>query len=454
MLGWRILGHGEYLLDLPTLSGEEESLIRSTEERFREACRLAEPKDEAERERLIGGLLAKIALEKGLYLDRAQQGYLGRLAYSHIYGFAFLGPLLDDQGIEEISVIGPSKPVYVFMRKKGWLSVNACFDSEKAIGDMANRMARALGRRITIQNPRLDAMLPDGSRLHASISPVSCGEITIRKFRNVPFSPRELWENGTAAPDAIALLALVMQCDMSVILCGNTASGKTSTLNALFSFVPSNERVVIAEETPEISIPHPHQLRLVSNRDMGIRLRDLVYDSLRMRPDRMIVGEVRDAPETEALFDVLLAGQARGSYATFHAQSACEGLSRLVSLGARREDLPSIDCLVVQRRMLAYDPARKATAEVRRIVEIAEVDGSGAQTIYRHGKAVRPLRMIRKISESSGLSAKEVMQELSKRRELVEDSPAAFGDFFASVQGRLYGGHQQESRGKDGGIVW
>ena len=139
------------------------------------------------------------------------------------------------------------------------------------------------------------------------------------------------------------------------MISGNTASGKTTTLNALFSFVPANERVLIAEETPEIMIPHAHQMRLVASREMGIGLKDLVYDTLRMRPDRMIVGEVRSREEAGALFDVLLAGQARGCYATFHAQSAEEARSRFRHLGVNPEDLSSLDCIVVQRRMLRYE---------------------------------------------------------------------------------------------------
>jgi len=228
-----------------------------------------------------------------------------------------------------------------------------------------------------------------------------------------------------------------MQCDCSILIGGNTASGKTTTLNAFFSFIPGNERVVITEETPEINIPHGHQLRLVANREMGITLKDLVYDTLRMRPDRMIVGEVRNREETEALFDVLLAGQARGSYATFHAQSVDEALSRLRSFGIREDDLSSIDCIVVQRRMLTYDPKKRRNTEVRRVVEMAEVEGG--TMLYRHGHGMRYGRLLERVAESFGLGKKEMLSELGRRRKLIMKSDGDFMAFYRAVQMDLYG---------------
>jgi flagellar protein FlaI len=441
MLGWRILGHGEYRVDLPQLSEDEERLVSDTEARFREASRTRSGgRDESRR--MIAEMLSKAAAEGGIYLGRAQEGYLADIAFMHIYGYAFIEPLLEDPAVEEISVIGPGMPVYVYVRKEGWKSVNACFEDERSIGDMINRMARSLGRRITMQNPRLDAMLPDGSRLHASLSPVSGGEMTIRKFRDRPFSPRELIDSRTVPAEAMALLSVLMQCDLSVLVAGNTASGKTTTLNSLFSFVPSGERVVITEETPEISIPHRHQLRLVANREMGITLKDLVYDSLRMRPDRMIVGEVRNRDEAEALFDVLLAGQARGSYATFHAQSAAEALSRLRSFGIMKDDLSSVDCIVVQRRMLRYDPRKRQASEVRRVVEMATVEDGKARPVYAYGGRLARSALEGKAAESFGMGLREMAIELGRRRKLLASLEPDFSASFSRIQQELYGGRR------------
>ena len=422
MLGWRILGRGQYRLDIPILSRDEEELILAAEEAFREAARSAPA--EGGNGAMVRGALDCAAKAKGVYLERRQMEYLEGVAAMHICGFAFLGPLLEDATIEEISITGPGEPAYVYVRREGWKTVNATFENERAIADMVNRMGRNLGRHITLQNPRLDAMLPDGSRLHASLPPISRGEMTIRRFGERPFSPRELVENGTVSAGALAFLSIIMQCDCSLIVAGNTASGKTTTLNSLFSFTPANERVVITEETPEINIPHRHRLRLVANRDMGITLKDLVYDTLRMRPDRMIVGEVRNREEAEALFDVLLAGQARGCYATFHAQSSAEALSRLRSFGIRENDMGSIDCILVQRRMLAYDPRRRKNTEVRRVVEVAELETGS---------------VLERACESFGLDRREMAAELKRREALIVGLECDYGKFYAAVQKELYG---------------
>ncbi len=442
MLGWRMLEGGGYRIGLPRLSGEEEELILRTESRYREATRLQTSGGADESERLVARLLGECAKEAGVYVGREQEEYLSRMASMHIHGFAFISELLADDSIEEISVIGPGLPAWVYVRKRGWAMVNACFDSEKAIADMANRMARGSGRHITMQNPRMDAMLPDGSRLHASLSPVSAGEMTIRRFRESPFSPRELVESGTASAAAMALLSVVMQSDCSVMIAGNTASGKTTTMNALFSFVPAGERVLIAEQTPEIRLPHRHQMRLVACPEMGITLKDLVYDSLRMRPDRMVVGEVRSAEEAGALFDVILAGQARGSYATFHAHSAQEAISRLRSLGVCAEDIGSVDLLVIQRRTLSYDCRRREGREARRVEEMAVVEGGSAKVIYRPGSAIPRCRLLERSAEGFGLSVKEMAAELREREKLIRSSPKDFGGFFDAVQGRLFRGGQ------------
>ena len=425
MLGWRMLKEGDYFLDIPDLSDEEKEIVLNSEEKYKERAR----NEDAE----IGKLVKNTAKEMGIYLDIDQEEYLSRIAEMHI-SYAFFDQLLKDPEVEEISVLGPGKPAYVYLRNKGWKSVNACFENEKAIADMINRMARNIGRHITMQNPRIDAMLQDGSRLHGSLPPVSSGEITIRKFRDVPFSPVEIVNNKTMEMEALAFLSLLMQCDASLVVAGNTASGKTTTMNALFSFVPENERIIITEETPEINIPHKHQMRMVANRDMGISLKDLVYDSLRMRPDRMIVGEVRNKEEIEALFDVLLAGQARGSYATFHAQSVDEAISRLRSFGISEMDIKSIDCMVIQRRMLSYD--KRKSHETRKVVEISE----SGKTLYKNGKSDFDGELLLKIADSFGMSRKEIREELELRKKVFRKAPEGFREFFDHIQTKFHGG--------------
>jgi Flp pilus assembly CpaF family ATPase len=439
LLGWRISREGEYRINLPQLSEGEERLVLTVEAAFR-AEALEKLITEGEVLSAMEAAVKSTASAQGNFMDAEQMRYLPLYAKMHIYGFAFLDELLSDDSIEEISVPRPGACAYVYVRKKGWQSVNASFESEKAVMDVTNRLARGAGRRITFQNPRLDSMLPDGSRLHASISPVSPGEITIRKFRKSSFSPPEIADSGVADFRALAFLSMLMQSDCPLMVAGNTASGKTTTLNALFSFVPANERILITEETPEISVPHAHQIRLVANKEMGITLKDLVYDSLRMRPDRMIVGEVRNSEEAEALFDVLLGGQARGAYCTFHAQSSQEALLRLGSFGIGKDDLQSIGAIIIQRRMQKYSGARGKGEEVRRICEISEVVAGRAEPAFGEGRLLRQKgRLARRMCECLGISEGELDSEISRRAQLMEKSPRPFSGFFKFWQSSVLG---------------
>jgi len=316
------------------------------------------------------------------------------------------------------------------MRNKGWQATNCFFTNQEFVIDLINKMARALGRRITYQSPRLNAILPGGARLHASIPPISSLELTIRKYRENPITIFELSKFRTLTSEALAVLWLVMQSDLSVLIAGNTSSGKTTTLNALFSFVPLRERVLITEETPEINIPHPHTVKLLSNPDLSIGMKDLVADSLRMRPDRVIVGEVRTSEEVSALIETVLSGQARGSYATFHAQSANEALQRLRSLGVLEADLSSLDLILVQRRMLRYDPKTHASIEVRRATEIAEIMKGAAPSIRplfaysQKDDALLPKYsnspLLARIRDSFNISEKELRAEIAKRKKFIE----------------------------------
>jgi len=380
-LGWRISSSKDSAdAHLPSLSDEEQSFLLDLAARFREWTKrhdLASPSaTSAEVERLLD----EQAAEQELDLDSDQRAYLLRAALSHLAGFAPLDHFLSDPTLEEIAVIGLGLPIYIYHRKGGWQATNASITSFEHLTHLINKMARSLGRRVSSESPRLNALLPDGSRLHASIPPLSDGELTIRKHAVRPWSAIDLLSSGSIHSDALAFLWLAFQSDSSVLVAGNTASGKTTLLDALLGFVPLSERMVVIEETPELRPPHPHQVHLVCNEDLHIPMAELVRDSLRMRPDRVVVGEVRTPPETQAYMETLLSGQARGSYATFHAQSAPEALRRLVNLGASADDLVSLDFIVIQRRIAHYDPKMKKQQELRRCLGIYMLTNGTAPT--------------------------------------------------------------------------
>ena len=442
MLGWKILNEGEYELALPILSAEEEQVISLVEERFKEEARRSEFDSDKDVSNLLRQLLLEYSEAEGIMLDHDQLEYLSEMARLHIYGFGFLDVILQDPEIEEVSVIGLNKPVYVYVRREGWKKVNVMFTDEHTLMDVINKMAKHLGRRITLQKPKLNTILQDGSRLHATLPPLSEGEITLRKFSEKPFSPSDLISLKTMSAKALAALSFIMQADMSLVVSGNTASGKTTTLNMLFAFIPKNERVVLAEESPEIRIPHSQQVRLVANEEMGVSLKDLVYDSLRMRPDRFVVGEVRNKAETEALFDSLLGGQARGCYATFHAQSAPETFRRFSFFGVSELDFNSVNAVLVQRRMLRYDPKKKKNTEMRRMTELCFGPNHEVLFKYNPKKDTWEQGNLKGFSEaicaSLGITEKEFETQLAEREKFIQKEKD-FEEFFDSFQKKFYG---------------
>lgn len=362
-----------FLNQIPELSLEEAEFLHEVVGEFK----AKENNEEALQS--LSGVMDNWALGQGILVEEKQKEYLLEIMQLSCFDFGPMSFLLRDESIEEIAVIGigSEKPVQVYDRTFGWLKTNLFYTQEKVLKDLVNKMAREIGRRISFQTPSINATLKNGSRLHAVFEPLAFKHpsITIRKFSAEPFTPANLLNFHAITAEALAFLELCMKTDASMIVGGNTGSGKTSTLNALLSFIPEDERIVMVEETPEIRLSHQHVVRLKTAEHLNVAMKELIVNSLRMRPDRMVVGEVRKKEEAEALLDTLLAGQGKGSYATFHCQSAKECILRMKSFGIPELDLASVDLIVVQRRWTDYSGGRKQ--DCRNIMEIAEVIPAG-----------------------------------------------------------------------------
>jgi flagellar protein FlaI len=233
-------------------------------------------------------------------------------------GYGIIDSLINDDLLEEIMVIGPRKPVYVFHREFEMMTTNIEFYNDEEIQDLVNRIAREVGRRVDISSPLLDARLPDGSRVNATIPPASVDDssLTIRKFRKDPYSLIDLVQLKTINLETAAFLWLCVEGmgtkPANILISGGTGSGKTTTLNALAALIPERERIVTIEDTAELALPLEHWIRLEA-RPPGLEgtgeltMDILTKNALRMRPDRIIVGEVRHA-EAFTLFTALNTG--------------------------------------------------------------------------------------------------------------------------------------------------
>ena len=255
--------------------------------------------------------------------------------HKELTGFGPLDDLLHDPGVEDILING-YKDVHV---SQGGLLQRSTqrFSDDRHLLRILRRMLAPLGRRLDDSTPMVDARLPNGGRLNAIIPPLAVDGpmVSIRKFRKDPFTPAELLERGAFDKPMYALLNAMVRGRCNILISGGTSSGKTSLLNALASFIPHNERVVSVEDTAELALNHPHVVRLESR--MGgfdgagtVSIRDLVRNSLRMRPDRIVVGEVRGAEVLEML-QAMNTGH-DGSMATIHANSPRDCLYRLEML--------------------------------------------------------------------------------------------------------------------------
>ncbi len=443
-IGWKVLDSGDYKIKVHKLSEDEGQVIDAVCTEFSDTVKDETIGNGEEARATIRRVLQQHISKNHIGVETDQFEYLVETIYLATYGFGPLTYLLDDDMLEEIAVIGLGNPLYVFHRERGWLETNVMFTDRDALIDIINKMARKIGKRITVQNPRLNAVLPDGSRMHASIEPVSNLEVTIRKFRKVPLGIKDLLKSGYSY-EVLAFLWLVFQNDKNVIVCGNTAAGKTTTLNALFSFVPMNERVIMLEEVPEISVPHKHQMKMKTSPDLGIGMKELIEDSLRMRPDRVIIGEVRTKEEITAMIESMNAGQARGCYATMHAHSAKELISRLRYNDVIPSDLNSIDLLIVQRRFLKFAKGSKVQ-ETRKVVEVCELMENKGAVLIKHlykydpkiDKVVRTpakSKIIEEIAFANGSNEEAMLTEISRRANYLKDIISKNKDVNEAIHG-------------------
>ncbi len=299
---------------------------------------------------------------------------------NEIVGYGPIQPLLDDPDISEIMINGPDQ---IYVERQGQLiRTPAAFRDERHVRAILEKMVAFSGRRVDESSPMVDARLPDGSRLNAVLRPLSVNgdAITIRKFSKDPFVLSQLVEMGTLSAEMARFLEAAVRGKLNVVVSGGTGSGKTTTLNALSAFVPGSERIITIEDAAELQLQQEHKITLetrpanVEGRG-AIPMRELVRNALRMRPDRIIVGEVRGGEALDML-QAMNTGH-EGSLTTVHANTPRDCLSRIETMvlmagvdlpltAIRSQVASAIDIIVQQARLLDGS---------RRIIRITEVVG-------------------------------------------------------------------------------
>ena len=368
----------------------------------------------------IRELFEQILSEENIVLSRQEKHRLFEQISAEILGLGPLQNLLDDETITEIMVNGPKN---IYIERAGKIHrVPMSFESDDHVLRIIDRIVAPLGRRIDESSPYVDARLPDGSRVNAIIPPISLigPTITIRKFAKSPFTLEQLIKIGTISPEALQFLKACVEARLNIVISGGTGSGKTTLLNVLSQFIPGDERIITIENAAELQLRQEHVVTLESRppniEGRGeITIRQLVVNSLRMRPDRIIVGEIRD----EAALDMLQAMNTGhdGSMTTAHSNSPRDTLARIetmtlmagmdLPIRAIREQVSSaLDMVVHQERL------RDGTRKVVNITEVSGMEGdvitmtdvfAFEQTGIEDGKVIGQLR-------PTGLRPKSISQ--------------------------------------------
>ncbi|MGQ9537545.1 MAG: CpaF family protein [Actinomycetota bacterium] len=291
--------------------------------------------DPAQRKKDLLRMAREVIWEEGFVLGSAQMQEVLQKLLDDILGLGPLESLMRDEEITEIMVNGPHR---VYVEKNGvLLSTSVSLQGEEEVYRIIDRIIGPLGLHVDEASPYVDARLPDGSRVNVILPPLSLlgPVVTIRKFRSRPFSLQELVEKGTLGEREAAFLASAVREGKNLLISGGAGSGKTTLLNALSGCIPPGERIITLEDAAELRLQQPHVVPLETRppnlEGKGeVTLRDLLRNALRMRPDRIIIGEVR-GPEALDLLQALNTGH-RGSMSTIHANSPVDALSRLETM--------------------------------------------------------------------------------------------------------------------------
>jgi pilus assembly protein CpaF len=358
---------------------------------------------------MIETFFNQVLAEENLLYTRAVRARLLDWVIADIVGFGPLEPLLQDSEITEVMVNGP-KDIYI--ERRGMIEpTEIVFENDEHLMRIIDRIVSPLGRRVDEASPMVDARLPSGYRVNATIPPLSLDGplLTIRKFATTPYTAQDLIANGTMTPALVAFLKACVQARVNIVISGGTGSGKTTLLNVVSAFIPGAERIITIEDTAELQLNQKHVLRLekrppnVEGRG-EVTIRQLVINALRMRPDRIIVGEARGG---EAL-DMLQAMNTGhdGSMTTIHSNSPRDTLRRIetmvlmagydLPLKAIREQAASAIEMVVHMERL-----RDGTRKVLKVSEVQGMEGDSivmqdlfefAQTGVQNGRVVGALK--------------------------------------------------------------
>jgi len=422
-----------YLVSIMNISDTTKIILEKIREEFVSRLDLAELEESKQDEtedlkRKFTLSIAKLIQKYFPESDEKTKNTLINYLLQENLGLGKIDILLKDKNLEEVVINNHSDPVWVYHKKFGWLETNIKIMTEARIRHYSTMIGRDVNKEITALNPLMDAHLLSGDRVNATLTPISTkgNTITIRKFAEDPWTITKFLEAGTISASAAALIWLGIQNELSIMIAGGTGSGKTSMLNVVSNFLPPNQRIISIEDTRELQLSKhlhwvPLETRLPNPEGKGgVTMLDLLVNSLRMRPDRIIVGEIRRKEEAQVLMEAMHTGHS--VYATIHANNAEETVTRLTNppIEIPKPMLSSLSMILVQNR--------NRRSGKRRTMQIAELTKNGDPVIIMQYNAVTDNMdtiaesdaVVKTISLYTGLSKEQIFDDLKQKEMMLK----------------------------------
>lgn len=435
--------NNEYFYEViePKLLEEENELLEVLKEILVESLELLEEESPKERENYLRRVVDSLLRELGIQLHPVSKE---RIMYYILRDFIRYGPIdvvMQDPNVEDVSCDGVKVTIYIYHRKYGSIPSNLRLDSDEELDSFVVWLAQKSGKHISVAQPMLDATIPDGSRLQATLGKYVTkrgSSFTIRRFRENPFTPLDLIRFKTMSPEMIAYLWLAIENGQSMLICGGTASGKTTTLNAILLFISPQMKIVSIEDTRELNLPHENWVPLLTRAGFGgksvvtgrtageIDMFDLLTAALRQRPQYLMVGEVR-GPEAFVVFQAMATG--KSAYTTFHADDVQAMVHRLENdpINLPRALIAALDIVLLQAQVKV---GTDMTRRVKALIEIVGTDPETNELITNSAYTWNPADdsfnfsghsyVYEKISLARNWNQRRMEQEVKRRLDLLE----------------------------------
>ncbi len=380
----------EYIYEViePPLTEDDKKMLKDVKSKLIEVLEIKDFETEEERKGYLLEKAEEIITEINPAIDPIVLERLKYYIYRDFIGYGLVQVPMHDSEVEDISCDGVNIPIYIYHRMYGSIRSNMKFQKENELDDYVIWIVQKSGRHISISSPMVDASLPDGSRLQATLGKHITkrgSSFTIRRFKPNPFTPVDLIRLKTMSREMMAYIWLAVENGMSIIVCGGTASGKTTTLNAILLFIPPNMKIASIEDTRELNLPHENWIPSLTREGVGepnpitgkkpgeIDMFDLLKAALRQRPQYIMVGEVRGA-EAYTVFQAMATGKT--CYTTFHADDVKSMVHRFENapINLPRALITALDIVILQAQV------KVGTTMTRRVKSITEIVGMDPET--------------------------------------------------------------------------